>query len=465
MLGYERETFRRDDRRSRRRRRPSSTRTASRSRSRSSRTATGRPTSTSSTARSAPAATTPAEVRPAPRRGRPTCEREPRARGSTTRRALECDWEPLKATYRRSLVDLAALRFSPPIAGGHEPAGRGPAVVHDDVRPRQHLHEPAGAAVHARARRDDAARARRLAGQPRRRLPRRGPGPDPARDALRRDDRVRGAAALAVLRLAPTRRRSTSCCSTSTSAGPATGSSSATSSTRRAPRSTGSTSTPTCMGNGYIWYQRRNEETGLENQCWKDSWDSISFRDGRLPGFPRATCELQGYAYDAKVRGARLARLDLEGPGAAPTQLEQRGGRPQAALQPRLLGRGRRVLRARARRRRAARSTRSPRTTATCSGAASSTSRRPRPSSRHLMGPRLFSGWGVRTLAEGEGALQPDRLPRRHGLAVRQLVHRLGPAPLRLQGRGGADRRRHPRRRRVLRRPAARGVRRLRRAS
>jgi len=62
------------------------------------------------------------------------------------------------------------------------------------------------------------------------------------------------------------------------------------------------------MGNGYVSYQRRNEKTGLENQCWKDSWDSISYRDGRLPGFPRATCELQGYAYDAKVRGARLAR-------------------------------------------------------------------------------------------------------------------------------------------------------------
>ena len=63
------------------------------------------------------------------------------------------------------------------------------------------------------------------------------------------------------------------------------------------------------LGTGYIWYQRRNEKTGLENQCWKDSWDSISYRDGTLPGFPRATCELQGYAYDAKVRGARLARL------------------------------------------------------------------------------------------------------------------------------------------------------------
>src|SRR4029079_15876960 len=31
---------------------------------------------------------------------------------------LECDRDQLKATYRRSLVDLAALRFSPPIAGG-----------------------------------------------------------------------------------------------------------------------------------------------------------------------------------------------------------------------------------------------------------------------------------------------------------------------------------------------------------
>ena len=30
---------------------------------------------------------------------------------------LECDWDPLKSTYQRSLVDLAALRFSPMTAG------------------------------------------------------------------------------------------------------------------------------------------------------------------------------------------------------------------------------------------------------------------------------------------------------------------------------------------------------------
>jgi len=71
------------------------------------------------------------------------------------------------------------------------------------------------------------------------------------------------------------------------------------------------------MGNGYLSYRRRNEQTGLENQCWKDSWNSISYRDGRLPGFPRATCELQGYVYDAKLRGARLARLFWNDTGLA----------------------------------------------------------------------------------------------------------------------------------------------------
>ena len=71
------------------------------------------------------------------------------------------------------------------------------------------------------------------------------------------------------------------------------------------------------QGNGYIAYQRRNEQTGLENQCWKDSWDSISYHDGRLPDFPRATCELQGYAYDAKMRGARLARQFWNDPAYA----------------------------------------------------------------------------------------------------------------------------------------------------
>lgn len=59
---------------------------------------------------------------------------------------------------------------------------------------------------------------------------------------------------------------------------------------------------------GFVEYQRRNTETGLENQCWKDSHDSMAFRDGTLARTPLATCEIQGYVYDAKCRVARLAR-------------------------------------------------------------------------------------------------------------------------------------------------------------
>jgi glycogen debranching enzyme len=61
-------------------------------------------------------------------------------------------------------------------------------------------------------------------------------------------------------------------------------------------------------GDGYVEYSRRNPTTGLVNQCWKDSWDSIQFSDGKLADGPIATCEIQGYVYDAQRRCARLAR-------------------------------------------------------------------------------------------------------------------------------------------------------------
>jgi glycogen debranching enzyme len=61
-------------------------------------------------------------------------------------------------------------------------------------------------------------------------------------------------------------------------------------------------------GDGYVEYQCRNPTTGLVNQCWKDSWDSMQFADGTLARGPIATCEIQGYVYDAQRRSARLAR-------------------------------------------------------------------------------------------------------------------------------------------------------------
>jgi glycogen debranching enzyme len=159
------------------------------------------------------------------------------------------------------------------------------------------------------------------------------------------------------------------------------------------------------QGNGYVSYKRRNEKTGLENQCWKDSWDSISYRDGRLPGFPRATCELQGYAYDAKVRGARLARLVWKDEQFA-TRLEK-----EAADLKRRFNRdfwvaddeyfalaldqdGNQVD-----------ALTSNNGHLLWSGIVDKS--KAKAVVRHLMGPRLFSGWGVRTMAEGEGRYNP----------------------------------------------------------
>ncbi|MEK6275627.1 MAG: glycogen debranching N-terminal domain-containing protein [Actinomycetota bacterium] len=60
-------------------------------------------------------------------------------------------------------------------------------------------------------------------------------------------------------------------------------------------------------GDGFIEYGKRSE-TGLENQSWKDSWDSQRFSDGSLAKAPIAPVEAQGYVYDAKRRMAELAR-------------------------------------------------------------------------------------------------------------------------------------------------------------
>jgi glycogen debranching enzyme len=60
-------------------------------------------------------------------------------------------------------------------------------------------------------------------------------------------------------------------------------------------------------GDGYLEYESRSAK-GLRNHCWKDSDNSIQFADGRSAEPPIATCEIQGYTYDARLRAARLAR-------------------------------------------------------------------------------------------------------------------------------------------------------------
>jgi glycogen debranching enzyme len=75
-------------------------------------------------------------------------------------------------------------------------------------------------------------------------------------------------------------------------------------------------------GDGYVEYACRNHATGLVNQCWKDSWDAIQRADGTLARGPIATCEIQGYVYDARRRCARLAR-EVWGDPALAERLER----------------------------------------------------------------------------------------------------------------------------------------------
>jgi glycogen debranching enzyme len=158
-------------------------------------------------------------------------------------------------------------------------------------------------------------------------------------------------------------------------------------------------------GTGYISYKRRNEQTGLENQCWKDSWDSISYNDGRLPGFPRATCELQGYAYDAKMRGARLARQFWNDPAYAES-LEKSA----AALKKRF---NRDFWLPSARHYALALDADGAQVDALSSNighllwSGIVDKVKARAIADHLMSPEMFSGWGVRTLATGAERYNP----------------------------------------------------------
>ena len=58
---------------------------------------------------------------------------------------------------------------------------------------------------------------------------------------------------------------------------------------------------------GFVEYQRRSEH-GIDNQAWKDSFDSVFHENGALAEPPIAICEIQAYVYGAKMEAAFLAQ-------------------------------------------------------------------------------------------------------------------------------------------------------------
>jgi glycogen debranching enzyme len=157
-------------------------------------------------------------------------------------------------------------------------------------------------------------------------------------------------------------------------------------------------------GDGYVEYERALE-SGLDNQCWKDSWNSIVFADGRMTRLPRATCEIQGYVYDAKLRSARLAREFWNDPGLAgrleeqAAALKERFNRdfwmPERKFFGLALDGDKRLVDA---------VTSNP-GHLLWSGIADED--KAKEVVRRLMDDTMFSGWGIRTMAAGEGAYNP----------------------------------------------------------
>jgi glycogen debranching enzyme len=60
-------------------------------------------------------------------------------------------------------------------------------------------------------------------------------------------------------------------------------------------------------GDGFLEY-RSHVDGGLTNQGWKDSDDSVFHSDGSDAEAPIALCEVQAYAYEAKVQASHLAK-------------------------------------------------------------------------------------------------------------------------------------------------------------
>jgi glycogen debranching enzyme len=154
---------------------------------------------------------------------------------------------------------------------------------------------------------------------------------------------------------------------------------------------------------GFVEYQRQRP-TGLAHQAWKDSDDAIFHADGRLAEGPIATCEVQGYVYAALRAGVRLATM--------------------VGLEPRAKELARRAERLRRRFERAfwceeletyaialdgakkACRVRSS-NAGQCLLSGLVPHERAERLARTLMAPDSFSGWGIRTLAQGMPRYNP----------------------------------------------------------
>jgi len=154
---------------------------------------------------------------------------------------------------------------------------------------------------------------------------------------------------------------------------------------------------------GFVEYYRETD-SGLANQGWKDSYDSVFHDDGSLAEGPIALCEVQGYVYAAKrslaAVAARLGHRELARQlGNDAETLRDRFEKafwcPEIGTYALALDGVKRSCRVRS----------SNAGHALFTGIADR--QRARRTACTLMSRGSFSGWGIRTIAHGEARYNP----------------------------------------------------------
>jgi glycogen debranching enzyme len=155
-------------------------------------------------------------------------------------------------------------------------------------------------------------------------------------------------------------------------------------------------------GDGLVEYRRRSEH-GLETQGWKDSADGIPDAAGEPLAPPVALVEVQGYVARAKRMMARM--LELEGEPGRAARLRDDAERLEAGLERFWIeGEGCYAI-GLDRDKRPGSALTSNQGHLLWAGAVSD--ERARCIRDVLMGPDMFSGWGIRTLAQSHPAYNP----------------------------------------------------------
>jgi len=156
-------------------------------------------------------------------------------------------------------------------------------------------------------------------------------------------------------------------------------------------------------GDGFVEYSRR-DPSGLVQQGWKDSGDSIFHADGELAEGPIAVCEVQGYTYRARLGAASLARA--LGDEALARELESKAQKLQQQFEKAFwcedIGTYALALDGRKRPCRVRASNAGH--LLFCGIAAPNRARRV---AETLLSDDSFSGWGVRTLAASQARYNP----------------------------------------------------------